>query len=110
MVVHFIISIFINIGMWFRALSRSIVTLAPTATFLAVVVGHVTARHFWEYATLAGSFGLFFTMFCLFARLLAGGGDVGSEGACCRRRIRIPITRHTSRKHGRRAPATEGAH
>jgi molybdopterin-containing oxidoreductase family membrane subunit len=25
---------------------------------------------FWEYATLAGSFGLFFTMFCLFVRFL----------------------------------------
>ena len=36
----------------------------------ALVVGHVSASPFWDYAILIGSFGLFFTLFLLFVRVL----------------------------------------
>jgi molybdopterin-containing oxidoreductase family membrane subunit len=67
MVVHFIISILINIGMWFERFV--IIVTSLHRDFLPSSWGMYTPT-FWEFATLAGSFGLFFTMFCLFARFL----------------------------------------
>jgi molybdopterin-containing oxidoreductase family membrane subunit len=67
MAVQFIISIFINIGMWFERFT--IIVTSLHRDFLPSSWGMYSPT-FWEYATLAGSFGLFFTMFCLFSRFL----------------------------------------
>ena len=63
----FIIAICVNIGMWLER--YVIVVVSLSRDFLPSSWGMYTPT-FWEFATLAGSFGLFFTMFCLFARFL----------------------------------------
>lgn len=63
----FILSIFINIGMWFERFV--IVTTSLTRDYLPGSWDSYTPTLI-ELATLIGSFGLFFTLFLLFARFL----------------------------------------
>jgi molybdopterin-containing oxidoreductase family membrane subunit len=67
MVVLFIASIFVNIGMWFERFV--IVASSLHRDFLPSAWDYYTPT-FWDFAALLGSFGLFFTMFCLFVRFL----------------------------------------
>lgn len=63
----FIIAIFINVGMWFERFV--IIMTSLTRDFLPASWASYSPT--WiEIATLIGSFGLFFTLFLLFARLL----------------------------------------
>lgn len=65
--VLFVASIFINIGMWFERFV--IVVTSLHADFLPANWDYYTPT-FWDMATFAGSFGLFFTLFTLFVRFL----------------------------------------
>jgi len=65
-VVLFIISIFVNIGMWFE---RFVIVVTLSRDFLPSSWGHYTPT-FWDVAALVGSFGLFFTLFALFVRFI----------------------------------------
>ncbi len=65
--VLFIMSIFVNIGMWFERFV--IVVTSLHADFLPGSWGYYSPT-FWDVITFVGSFGLFFTMLCLFARYL----------------------------------------
>ena len=67
MVALFVIAIFVNIGMWFERFV--IVASSLHRDFLPSSWGYYKPT-FWDIITLIGSFGLFFTMFCLFARFL----------------------------------------
>jgi molybdopterin-containing oxidoreductase family membrane subunit len=63
----FIISIFINIGMWFE---RFVITVTSLANdFLPSSWGYYTPT-IWDFGCLVGSFGLFFTLYTLFVRFL----------------------------------------
>jgi hypothetical protein len=61
------VSIVINIGMWFERFV--IIVTSLHRDFLPSSWGYFTPT-FWDVACLLGSFGLFFTMFCLFVRFL----------------------------------------
>ncbi len=63
----FFSSILINIGMWFERFV--IVVISLHRDFLPSSWDYYRPT-FWDVATLAGSFGLFFTMFTLFVRYL----------------------------------------
>ncbi|MES3036580.1 MAG: NrfD/PsrC family molybdoenzyme membrane anchor subunit [Bdellovibrionota bacterium] len=64
--VMFIISIFVNIGMWFE---RFVITVTSTHhDFLPAVWGNY-AWTFFDGAVLFGSFGMFLTLFLLYLRL-----------------------------------------
>lgn len=63
----FVLSIIINIGMWFERFV--IIVTSLHRDFLPSAWGYYTPT-FWDISTLLGSFGLFFTMFCLFVRFL----------------------------------------
>ena len=63
----FIMSIFVNIGMWFERFV--IVASSLHRDFLPASWDYYTPT-FWDVATFIGSFGLFFTMYCLFVRFL----------------------------------------
>jgi molybdopterin-containing oxidoreductase family membrane subunit len=65
--VLFIVSIFVNIGMWFERFV--IVASSLHRDFLPASWDYYSPT-FWDVAALLGSFGLFFTMFCLFVRFL----------------------------------------
>jgi molybdopterin-containing oxidoreductase family membrane subunit len=66
MLAIFIISIFINIGMWFE---RFVIVITLHADFLPSSWGYFRAT--WvDACTYIGSFGLFFTCFLLFLRFL----------------------------------------
>jgi Ni/Fe-hydrogenase subunit HybB-like protein len=67
MAVLFVVSIFVNIGMWFERFV--IVVTSLHRDFLPSSWGYFTPS-LWDILTLVGSFGLFFTMFCLFVRFL----------------------------------------
>ena len=67
MTILFIASIFINIGMWFERFV--IVVTSLHADFLPSSWDYYVPT-FWDVATFAGSFGLFFTLFTLFVRYL----------------------------------------
>jgi molybdopterin-containing oxidoreductase family membrane subunit len=67
MVSLFVISIFVNIGMWFERFV--IVVSSLHRDFLPSSWAYYKPT-FWDISTLIGSFGLFFTMYCLFARFL----------------------------------------
>lgn len=62
--VLFILSIFVNIGMWFE---RFVITMSLHADFLPSSWDYFKPT-FWDISTLLGSFGLFFTFFFLFVR------------------------------------------
>jgi molybdopterin-containing oxidoreductase family membrane subunit len=63
----FVLSIIVNIGMWFERLV--IVVTSLHRDFLPSSWDYYSPT-LWDVAALAGSFGLFFTMFCLFVRFL----------------------------------------
>lgn len=63
----FLISIFVSIGMWLERFVIVVVSL--TKDFLPSSWGNYVPT-FWDWALYAGSFGLFFTLFFLFIRLL----------------------------------------
>jgi molybdopterin-containing oxidoreductase family membrane subunit len=63
----FVLSIVINIGMWFERFV--IIVTSLHRDFLPSSWGYFSPT-FWDVITLLGSFGLFFTMFCLFVRFL----------------------------------------
>jgi Ni/Fe-hydrogenase subunit HybB-like protein len=65
--VMFVVSIFINIGMWFERFV--IVVTSLHRDFLPSSWGHYTPT-FWDVATFIGTFGLFFTLFFLFLRFV----------------------------------------
>ncbi len=66
MLITFIITIFINIGMWFE---RFVITITLHADFLPSSWGYY--RPTWvDVCTYLGSFGLFFTLFLLFLRFI----------------------------------------
>jgi molybdopterin-containing oxidoreductase family membrane subunit len=63
----FVVSIVINIGMWFERFV--IIVTSLHRDFLPSSWGYFTPT-VWDVSCLLGSFGLFFTMFCLFVRYL----------------------------------------
>ncbi|PRP98310.1 Polysulfide reductase, NrfD [Enhygromyxa salina] len=63
----FILSIFVNIGMWFERFVITVTSLSRD--FLPSSWDYYSAT-MWDVGMLVGSFGLFFTMFCLFIRYL----------------------------------------
>jgi len=63
----FILSIFVNIGMWFERFVITVTSLSRD--FLPSSWDYYTAT-IWDVGMLVGSFGLFFTLFCLFIRYL----------------------------------------
>ncbi len=66
-VVIFIITIFVNIGMWFERFVITVTSLHHD--FLPSSWDYYSPTE-WDVALLVGSFGLFFTLFCLFVRYL----------------------------------------
>ncbi|MBT8493092.1 MAG: polysulfide reductase NrfD, partial [Deltaproteobacteria bacterium] len=65
--VMFVLSIFVNIGMWFERFV--IVVTSLHRDFLPSSWDYYTPS-FWDMAAFLGSFGLFFTLFSLFLRFL----------------------------------------
>jgi len=65
--VSFVLSIFVNIGMWFERFV--IIVTSLNRDFLPSSWHYFTPR-FWEPVFFIGSFGLFFTLFLLFVRYL----------------------------------------
>ncbi len=65
--VLFVLSIVINVGMWFERFV--IIVTSLHRDFLPSAWGYFTPT-IWDVSCLLGSFGLFFTMFCLFVRFL----------------------------------------
>jgi Ni/Fe-hydrogenase subunit HybB-like protein len=63
----FTVSIVINIGMWFERFV--IIVTSLHRDFLPSSWGYFSPT-IWDIACLVGSFGLFFTLFCLFVRFL----------------------------------------
>ncbi|MCA9705215.1 MAG: polysulfide reductase NrfD [Myxococcales bacterium] len=63
----FVLSIFVNIGMWFERFV--IVASSLHHDFLPSSWDYYSPT-LWDISTLIGSFGLFFTLFCLFLRFL----------------------------------------
>jgi molybdopterin-containing oxidoreductase family membrane subunit len=63
----FIISIFVNIGMWFE---RFVITVTSLHHDFLPSSWDYYSPTIWDVSTLLGSFGLFFTLFCLFVRYL----------------------------------------
>jgi molybdopterin-containing oxidoreductase family membrane subunit len=67
LVVCFIVSIFVNIGMWFERFV--IVASSLHRDFLPSSWDYYKPT-FWDIAAFVGSIGLFLTLFCLFARFM----------------------------------------
>jgi len=63
----FVLSIFVNIGMWFE---RFVIVVSSLANDFLPSSWDYFSPTLWDFATLIGSFGLFFTLFCLFVRYL----------------------------------------
>jgi Ni/Fe-hydrogenase subunit HybB-like protein len=63
----FVISIVVNIGMWFERFVIAVTSLSTD--FLPSSWGYYSPT-FWDVATYVGTFGLFFTFFLLFLRFL----------------------------------------
>lgn len=64
--VMFVASILINVGMWFE---RFVIVMSLARDYLPASWDYFTPT-IWDILTLLGSFGLFFTLFMLFAKFL----------------------------------------
>ena len=62
----FVASILINVGMWFE---RFVIVMSLARDFIPANWDYYKPT-IWDIATLVGSFGLFFTLFLLFARFV----------------------------------------
>ncbi len=67
MLVVFILSIFVNIGMWFE---RFVIIVISLHRDFLPATGVISGRPGWTFCTYLGTFGLFFTFFLLFLRFL----------------------------------------
>jgi molybdopterin-containing oxidoreductase family membrane subunit len=65
--VMFVVSIFVNIGMWFE---RFVITVTSLNRDFLPSSWNYFSPTIIDWATLIGSFGLFFTLFLLFCRFL----------------------------------------
>ncbi len=65
-----VVGVLVNIGMWFERFVIVITSLSRD--FLPSSWGYYKPT-FWDFSLLAGSFGLFFTLFLLFCRFLPDG-------------------------------------
>ena len=63
----FVLSILVNVGMWFE---RFVIIVSSLDRSFLPSTWQSFSPTFWDLATLAGSFGLFLTLFCLFVRYL----------------------------------------
>ena len=63
----FVLSILVNVGMWFE---RFVIIVSSLDRSFLPATWQSFSPTFWDLATLAGSFGLFLTLFCLFVRYL----------------------------------------
>jgi molybdopterin-containing oxidoreductase family membrane subunit len=63
----FVASLFVNVGMWFERFVIIVTSLHRDFTPSAWAIYVPTV---WDVTTLVGSFGLFFTLFCLFVRFV----------------------------------------
>jgi molybdopterin-containing oxidoreductase family membrane subunit len=63
----FILSIFVNIGMWFE---RFVIACTSLSRDFMPSSWDYYSPTIWDAGMLIGSFGLFFTLFCIFARYL----------------------------------------
>ncbi len=66
-ILMFVVSIFVNIGMWFE---RFVITVTSLSRDFLPSSWHYFTPTPFDILTLAGSFGLFFTLFLLFCRFL----------------------------------------
>lgn len=64
--VMFVVSIFVNIGMWFE---RFVITVTSLHRDFLPASWGMYAWSFWDAAILLGSFGMFLTLFLLYLRL-----------------------------------------
>lgn len=64
--IMFVASILINVGMWFE---RFVIVMSLARDFIPANWDYYRPT-IWDIATLVGSFGLFFTLFLLFARFV----------------------------------------
>ncbi len=65
--VMFVVSIFVNIGMWFE---RYVITVTSLHRDFLPVNWDVFVMTFYDFGALFGSFGMFFTLFLLYIRAL----------------------------------------
>lgn len=63
----FVLSLFVNLGMWFE---RFVIVVTSLATDFLPSSWNYFRLTPWDYGTLIGSFGLFFTLFLLFCRFV----------------------------------------
>jgi len=65
--VLFVVSILVNVGMWFE---RFVITVTSLANDFLPSSWDYYSPTFWDWGCFLGSFGLFFTMFSLFVRFV----------------------------------------
>ena len=97
----FVISIFVNIGMWFERFV--IIVTSLHRDFLPSSWGYFRPT-IWDVACLVGSFGLFFTLFCLFVRFVPMVGDRRGEDGAARRPTRTTRSAAPARARRRAVP------
>ena len=110
--VLFVLSIVINIGMWFERFV--IIVTSLHRDFLPSAWGYFSPT-LWDVLCLLGSFGLFFTMFCLFVRFLPMVATAEVKTVLPQADPHWPATPerdtrgHRAEVRGPAAPAPEGA-
>jgi len=107
MLIQFIISIFVNIGMWFE---RFVIIVTSLHRDFLPSSWDMYYPTIWEIGTLIGSFGLFFTMFCLFARFLPVVATAEVKGVLPQASPHPAGEAHGSPGWVAGAAAVEGAH
>ena len=117
--VLFVISLIVNMGMWLERFV--IIVISLSRDFIPVVVGRCTYPTRWDWATLLGTFGLFFFVVLPLHSVPAhdldrrsadaGARDERREGACIERAVtEIDATDLPSQhEHDRRASRIFGA-
>jgi molybdopterin-containing oxidoreductase family membrane subunit len=63
----FVLSLFVNVGMWFE---RFVIVVTSLATDYLPSSWNYFKLTWWDYSVLIGSFGMFFTLFLLFCRFV----------------------------------------
>ena len=103
----FTISIFVNIGMWFE---RFVIIVTSLHRDFLPSSWDMYRPTIWEIATLVGSFGLFFTMFCLFVRFLPMVATAEVKTVLPQAHPHPPGVPLPARSPEKAEPVTEGAY
>ena len=102
----FVISMFVNVGMWFERFV--IIPMSLHRDFLPSARGACTTRRRWDFATFFGTIGLFLALMFLFVRVLPAIAIFEMSALTPDAKVKEPATRDARPRPATACPSIHG--